>query len=59
MKAFLISDIAGDVHEQVFSYKLEAGRHYALNIFYYGSLKRGGRARCAYYDLSLSITHMS
>jgi hypothetical protein len=59
MKAFLVPDVAGDVHEQVFSYKLQAGTHYALNIFYYGKLRRGGRARCAYYDMAMSITHMS
>ncbi len=59
MKSSTIPDVAADIHEQVYSYKLEAGRHYALNVFYRGRVKRGGSARCAYYDLSLSITHLS
>ena len=47
------------MHEQVFSYQLTKGHHYALHVYYYGYVVDPvtGSHDCAYYDLSMSITH--
>ena len=56
--AFMINDIEDESRELIFSYKLEAGRHYSLNIFYLGKLQSAGSERhaCVFYDLMMSIT---
>lgn len=54
----MIGNIAGDVLEKVFQYRLVKGHHYALSIYYLGDTVRDeeGGAVCSFYDLSMSIS---
>lgn len=56
--AFMINDIEDESRELIFTYKLQAGRHYSLNIFYLGKLVNPGKDKhiCVFYDLMMSIT---
>lgn len=54
----VIGNIAGQVAEKVFQYRLTKGRHYALTIYYQGSpvTDEAGKPACSFYDLTLSIS---
>jgi len=55
--SFKLADIEGGHVEKEFEYKLAKGRHYALTVFYSGGSEAG--SRCALYDLTLSVSHLT
>jgi len=59
--SYEVMDIDNNRVELVTEYKLTKGRHYSLTVTYTGAaeLDEEGRAVCAVYDLTMSVSHAS
>jgi hypothetical protein len=57
---FKLDDIEGGHTELITEYKLTAGRHYHLTVYYVGGgIQENEAARCGVYDVTFSISHIS